>query len=223
MRFGYKNQLDSLRNKVINMIEKISFVLSKTIDIFANIDTQEAKKILEYDVNIDKFGRTIEDICLKIFSLQNPYASDLRAITGYLKVVSDFERIGDHCSDICEIVSMGNLESPKFDCYQKTISILAKVGDSFNKISKACIELDIDTAKKIFLLDDEIDDTFSEIIMNISDNISNKVFSAYMGADLMFIAKYAERIGDHCVNISKWIVYMSLGFFPKLKFFRKQD
>lgn len=202
------------------MIEKITFVFAKTIDIFISIDTQEAKKILEYDVNIDKFGRAIEDICLKIVSLQRPYASDLRAVTGYLKVVSDFERIGDHCSDICEIVSMGNLESSKFDCYQKTIYILKKVGDSFNKISEACVKLDVDTAREIFLLDDEVDDMFSEIITNISDSISNRIINnVYMASDLMFIAKYAERIGDHCVNISKWIVYMKLGFFPKLKFF----
>ena len=200
------------------MGENISQILSKTIEVFISANIKKAVEISESDVDIDKSGRSIEDSCLRIVSLQNPYASDLRAVTGYLKIVSDLERIGDHCSDICEIISMGNLKG-QFGCYKKTVSILKEVSISFDKVREACFKLDIDTAKKVYLSDDKIDNNFSEIILNISDDISNRVFNVYMGSDLMFIAKYAERIGDHCVNISKWIVYMSLGFFPTPEFF----
>ena len=222
LRFGYRNQLDSLKVGVFNMGKNISRVLSKTIEVFANVDRKKAVEISESDVDIDKSGRSIEDACLKIISLQNPYASDLRAVHGYLRVASDLERIGDHCSDICEIVSMGNIKG-QLGCYQKIVSILKEVGISFDKVRQACFKLDIEAAKEVYLSDDKIDDNFSEIILNVSDNISNGIFNVYMGSDLMFIAKYAERIGDHCVNISKWIVYMSLGFFPTPEFFRGKN
>ena len=211
--------MDNLKVKVFNMGESISHVLLETIKIFEDADTEKAVKISESDVEIDKSGRSIEDACLRIVSLQSPYASDLRAVTGYLKIVSDLERIGDHCSDVCEIVSMGNLKG-QLGCYQKIVSILKEVSVSFDKIRQACFKLNVDTAKEVYLSDDKIDDDFSDIILNISDDISNGIFNVYMGSDLMFIAKYAERMGDHCVNISKWIVYMYLGFFPTPEFFR---
>ncbi len=211
--------MDNLKVKVFNMGESISHVLLETIKIFEDADIEKAVKISESDVEIDKSGRSIEDACLRIVSLQSPYASDLRAVTGYLKIVSDLERIGDHCSDVCEIVSMGNLKG-QLGCYQKIVSILKEVSVSFDKIRQACFKLNVDTAKEVYLSDDKIDDDFSDIILNISDDISNGIFNVYMGSDLMFIAKYAERMGDHCVNISKWIVYMYLGFFPTPEFFR---
>jgi len=222
LRFGYRNQLDNLKVQVFNMGKNISRVLSKTMEVFESADAKKAVEISESDVDIDKYGRSIEDACIKIISLQNPYASDLRAVTGYLKIVSDLERIGDHCSDICEIISMGNLKG-QFGCYQKIVSILKKASISFDKVRQACFKLDVEAAKEVYLSDDKIDDNFSEIILNVSDNVSNGIFNIYMGSDLMFIAKYAERIGDHCVNISKWIVYISLGFFPTPDFFRGES
>lgn len=218
LRFEYRNQFDSLKLRILDMGKLISEILRKTISVVHNSDTELAKMISESDSEVDKMERDIESSCLRIVSLQSPFASDLRAVTGYLKIITDLERIADHCADICEIVSMGNL-SKNSECLKKTVSILEKIFELYEKTCNACFKLDADAACSIYKADDEIDRMFSEIIFEISDSISKGCFSVYSGADLMFIAKYAERMGDHCANISKWIIYINVGFFPDKNFF----
>jgi len=218
LRFEYRNQFDSLKLRILDMGKLISKILRETISVVQNNDTDLAKKISESDSEVDKMERDIESSCLKIVSLQSPFASDLRAVTGYLKIITDLERIADHCADICEIISMGNIlnNSP---CMDKTVSILEEVFDIYEKTCDVYFKLDVDAACSIYKSDDGIDSLFSEIIFEISDSISKNILNVYSGADLMFVAKYAERMGDHCANISKWVVYINLGFFPDKEFF----
>ena len=218
LRFEYRNQFNSLKMRILEMGKLISGILRETISVVQDNNIDLAKKIFESDIEVDKLERDIESNCLKIVSLQSPFASDLRAVTGYLKIITDLERIADHCADVCEIVSMGNLGSFS-SCSEKTVSILQEVFEIYEKTCDACFKLDVDIARSIFKKDDKIDAMFSDIILEISDSISKKDFSVYLGADLMFIAKYAERMGDHCANISKWIIYINVGFFPDRNFF----
>jgi len=217
LRFGYRNQLNSLKTRILDMGKFISTVLYDTISVVQLQDISLAKKINE-DSDISKMGRDIESTCLKIVSLQSPFASDLRVVTGYLKIITDLERIAAQCAEICEIVCMNNLVKGK--CLNSTVSILQKVFDIYNRTCDACYSLDVDEARKIYKADDEVDADFSDIIFDISNSISNSEFSVCSGTDLMFIAKYAERMCDHCVNISKWIVYIDVGFFPDKNFFK---
>ena len=219
LRFEYRNQLETLKSQIFNMGEDVSEILCKTIDVVRDNKIQLAKKIFESDSDVDKIVRSIENDCLKIVSLQSPFASDLRIVTGSLKVVSDLERIADHCADICEIVSMKNLEKG-CECSNEVVSILEKVYSIYNRTYVSCFNLDLEEAGRIYKSDDEIDLMFSKVIFSIAEAISKNSFSVFAGSDLMFVAKYAERIGDHCANISKWIVYMSIGVFPDSDYFK---
>ncbi|MCL2311109.1 MAG: phosphate signaling complex protein PhoU [Firmicutes bacterium] len=193
------------------MGEEVDRLLTKSIEALENNDMELAKKISKLDTNINKLEREIQEKCMKIILLQKPFASDLRILTGYSKIVTDIERIADQCVDICEIISMKKIvESP--ECVVKVVPILKKVSVMFKRTLRSCIEFNSDEARLICKSDDEIDAMFSDIILNVSNVISKNPTKIQAGADLMFITKYAERIGDHCTNIAEWIIYVSTGF-----------
>lgn len=219
MRFEYSNQLACLKSRVIDFGKIIESIFTNTIISVENIDFDISSKIIEEDEQIYNVEREIENECLRIISLQRPFAFDLRLVTGYLKVISDLQRIADHCADICEIVLMKNLLENN-DCKSQVLVILHKVFHMYELILKACSLLDVEIAKSVYNLDDKIDSMFSNIVFSVSSSISDKLLSVRFGADLMFIAKYGERIGDRCVNISKWIIYIENGFFPDRTFFK---
>ena len=219
LRLEYRNQLGVLKSQIIEIADFVSDVFGQTIEVVQNNNISLAKKISESDAEVDQMGRNIEDNCLRIVSLQSPFASDLRMVTGYIKIVNDFERIADQCAEVCEIVSMGNLSKKCVVCSNKAVSILEEAFRVYKRTCDACFSLDAKEAKLIFLDDDKIDLMFSDIIFYISNSISKDSSIVSSAADLMFISKYAERMADHCVNISKWIIYINRGFFPDKKYF----
>ena len=198
--------------------KSVASVFDETIIAARDMSADVAKSVTSTEVNINDTERSLENECIKIISLQRPFASDFRLMTGYLKLASDLGRVADHCLDICEIVRTGKTVK---DCPGKdqVVSTLRQVYSMFNDVLDACFKLDVAKAKVIYLSDDSIDISFADIITNVSSLISNNVISIYSGADLMFMAKYAERIGDRCVNISQWIVYMKEGEFPGAEYF----
>lgn len=219
LRFGYRNQLADLKSRMQVIGETVYNAFYQTLDVVQNNKAELAKKIFESDSEIDKIAREAEDSCLRLVSLQSPFASDLRYVTGYLKIINDFERIADHCADICEIVSMENLKQ-KCACLDETVSILNETFEIYKKSCLVCLNLDTNLATEIYRSDDKIDSMFSGIVFNVSNSISEQSLSVFYGADLMFIAKYAERMGDHCNNISKRVIYMVEGFIPDEDYFR---
>ena len=215
LRFEYDNKLNSLNSKVIDLGKKVNSVFSDTVGIVQNINFSLAKDVMSMNVDIDGDERDIENECMKIISLQRPFAFDLRLITGYMKLISDLGRVADHCADICEIILTKNISSG-CACQNEVVDILKEVFKMFGDVLKACTALNISEAKRIYQFDDLIDKSFSEIIFIISSSISKNVVSVRAGTDLMFIAKYAERMGDRCVNICQW---MKEGFFPSESYF----
>lgn len=220
MRFEYSNQLTSLKSRVIDFGKMIESMFTDTITAVKFVDLEISSKVIEKDDQIYEIEREIENECLKIISLQRPFAFDLRLVTGYLKVVSDLQRVAVHCADICEIILMKNLSSDN-DCMMQVTSILTQVYEMYEDMLKSYSLLDVEMAKIVYRLDDAIDSMFSDIVFSVSSSISDKLLSVRFGADLMFIAKYAERIGDRCVNISKWVIYIKDGFFPNRNYFKQ--
>jgi len=220
LRFEYSNQLTSLKSRVIDFGKMVESIFTDTITAVKFADLEISSKIIAKDEQIYDLEREIENECLRIISLQRPFAFDLRLVTGYLKVISDLQRVADHCADICEIILMKNLLTDN-DCKNQVVVILTRVYEMYKSVLQTCLLLDVEIAKIVYSLDDAVDSMFSNIVFSISSSISDKVLSVRFGADLMFIAKYAERIGDRCVNISKWIIYIRDGIFPNRNYFKE--
>lgn len=208
MRDKYQEDLEKLNANILKMGKMIEIAIESTIIALMGRDTQAAVTVSENDEAIDNMEREIEGLCMKLLLQQQPVATDLRVITAALKMVTDMERIGDHASDIAELV----LQIP--DCkYHKmdTITeISTQIINMIHKSIKSFINRNYDMAQVVIAQDDIVDNLYHEIKTDLIQKIK-KTDDGEQILDYLLIAKYFERIGDHATNIAKWVVFAITG------------
>lgn len=206
MRNQFDRQLNELNGQLITMGHMIEQAIEHAIETMMHRDVEKAKKNLEYDDEIDHQEKVIETLCMKLLMKQQPVARDLRLISAALKMITDMERIGDQAADISEIsISLAEIDDlPKLEVLKKMAagSMLMVV-----KSIEAFVAKDLDLAKQVIRRDDEIDHLFLEAKNALIYLIQQKSACAEVAADLLMVAKYFERIGDHAANIAEWVIY----------------
>lgn len=211
MRNKFNEQLDVLNSELIEMGKLCEKAISGAIKITMEENHDELKKeVLEADGEIDKKERDIESICMKLLLRQQPVAKDLRVISSALKMISDMERIGDQASDIVELAEYIKDSDVKFkthlnDMANEVIKMVKKSIQSF-------VEKDIEMARNVIVYDDVVDNYFQEIKEELIRIISTGESNGEEFIDILMIAKYLERIGDHATNIAEWVEYTILGY-----------
>lgn len=209
MRNRFDAQLEQLHQKLIEMGNLCEQVISMTYKVLMDEDHEAAKEIIEKDSLIDLKERDIESLCLKLLLQQQPVASDLRKVSAALKMITDMERIGDQASDIAEIILTSSIKAPGLDIPigRMAEATMRMVTDSVN----AYVWQDLDTARKVIEYDDVVDDLFLEVKDLLIRQIdSNPIIHEHV-MDILLIAKYYERIGDHATNISEWVEFSITG------------
>ena len=196
-----------------NMVE---MAIDKAVKAFVNKDMELASQAVNDDDVIDEKEKRIEDICLKLLLKQQPVAKDLREVSAALKMITDMERIGDHAADISEIVLM--MTDKPYTCDLDLIKSMARETIyMLNKSIEAYVDRDRELADEIIAHDDVVDklyiDVKNELIGLINDNPAN----GEEAMDLMSVAKYFERIGDHATNIADWVVFSITGDHSKVQ------
>lgn len=206
MRNQFDRQLNNLNGELIQMGHMIEQAIEHAIEAMVHRDVEKARKNMEFDAEIDQQEKDIEGLCMKLLMKQQPVARDLRLISAALKMITDMERIGDQAADISELsICLSDVESlPKMDIIQKMAqeSMLMVV-----KSIEAFVSKDLETAEKVIKRDDVIDDLFVAAKAELIRLIQEKSACAEVAADLLMVAKYFERIGDHATNIAEWVIY----------------
>ena len=167
------------------------------------------KRVNTIGAEIDESERTIETLCLKLLLQQQPVASDLRQISAAMKMITDMERIGDQAEDIAEIITHLNCrverESVQIrEMAEETMQMVREAVDSY-------VRQDLELAHKVMKHDDIVDDYFVSIKKSLIDVITANPSDGEYALDLLMIAKYCERIGDHCTNIAEWVEFSVTG------------
>ena len=209
MRNRFDAQLELLHQKLIEMGNLCEQVISMTCKVLMDENHEAAKEIIEKDGHIDLIERDIESLCLKLLLQQQPVASDLRKVSAALKMITDMERIGDQAADIAEIIMTTNIKAPGLDVPigRMAEATVRMVTDSVN----AYVWQDLDTAQKVIEYDDVVDNLFDEVKeMLIREIDTNPMIHEHV-MDILLIAKYYERIGDHATNISEWVEFSITG------------
>ena len=208
MATHFERQLEELHVQIITMgslCEKVISLSNRAIR-----GDKCIQEIFDTDKEIDTKEREIENLCMRILLHQQPVARDLRRISAALKMITDMERIGDQTSDIAEIVISTRRNTPTQLKKLNEMSVAASkmVRDSVT----AYVEKDLELARKVMLEDDTVDQYFDEIreelIAFIKEEQGNKGKEIF---DLIMIAKYLERIGDHATNIAEWVEFSITG------------
>ncbi|NLU52172.1 MAG: phosphate signaling complex protein PhoU [Clostridiaceae bacterium] len=209
MRHNLDRSLQELKNEIGILGGLVEESVDKTIYALRELDVEVAQEVIERDNDIDNIENKIEKKCLSLFALQQPLAGDLRFIGSTLKMITDLERIGDHSADISELILRLKDKPVKInpDIYLMAEKARNMVGRSID----AFINQDVELATEVCRDDDEVDNFFNVLIMDIASQIKSETGSVEPLIDIMFIVKYLERIGDHATNISEWAVYNETG------------
>lgn len=209
-RIGFERELNNIHNSLLKMGNIIEESIDETIEALVNQDAELANKVIQKDDIIDSMELELEARCIKIIALQQPIASDLRMITSVLKMITDLERIADHCSDISEYTI--KLINEKYKKPLVDIPRMAKqVKKMVSETIQCYIDLDEKKAKEIKLEDDIVDTFFEDIVGEVNDLMKLDKDFVYQGTCLLFIIKYLERMADHATNICGWIIYNATG------------
>lgn len=209
MRSRFDEQLALLNKELIEMGALCEEVIALASKALTDGNKELAAKVLPLDAEIDQMERNIESMCLKLLLQQQPVAKDLRQISAALKMITDLERIGDQASDIAEIITYLDGRVVENCGYIREMSLAAikMVTDSVD----AFVKNDTELAEKVIAHDDVVDDYFLKVKNALIEMISQNPSDGEYALDLLMIAKYFERIGDHAVNVAEWVVFSMTG------------
>ena len=209
MRNRFDEQLDLLNRKMTEMGCEYESIIALSVKALLNGSSSDAKKAIESGGRIDQMEREIESICLKLLLQQQPVAKDLRIISAALKMITDMERIGDQAEDIAEIITFlgGRTGEECHDIRLMAEATIKMVNDSI----EAYVKRDLALANAVIDYDDVVDEAFMRVKNTLISMITASAADGEYAIDLLMIAKYFERIGDHAVNIAEWVEFSVTG------------
>ena len=210
MRNKFDEQLNQLNTMLIDMCSSIEQAISGAVTAITKNNKDLAKEVIDLNADIHDRERDIETLCLKLLLQQQPVAKDLRTISAALKMITDMRRIGTQAADICEIYleSDNNLsENMPSLIREMTIETIGMV----NKSIDAFIKKDLDLAIEVGKTDAKVDAIFLEVKNMLIDLIKNNSTGSDLAIDILMIAKYLEKIGDHANNIAEWVAFSITG------------
>ena len=213
MRNLFDSQLNTLHRKLIEMGSACETAIDLAVKALLEGNADIAHEAASHDREIDQMERDIEAICLKMLLQQQPVARDLRQISAAMKIITDMERIGDQAEDIGEIVPFLNGRTGT-EC--EDIRLMAETAQQMVRSSiDAYVNQDMALVKKVISMDDIVDDAFDRTKNTLIHMISSNREDGQYCLDLLMIAKYLERIGDHATNIAEWVEFSITGQHTK--------
>ena len=212
MRNKFDEQLEKLHVELIRMGALCEDAISAAAEALLKGDEELAKAAIEAEREIDQAEREVENLCLKLLLQKQPVARDLRTISSALKMISDLERIGDQAADIADLTRHVGLPSGSgvlhiADMARAVIGMVTDSVDSF-------VKKDLELARAVCRADDQVDALFDRVKEELIDLIAADAAYGEQGLDLLMVAKYLERIGDHATNVAEWVEYSITGTHP---------
>ncbi|MCH4191315.1 MAG: phosphate signaling complex protein PhoU [Butyrivibrio sp.] len=209
-RYLFDSELEELNNEMIEMGSLIEKAIEAAIQALIRQDTEIAEKTIRDDEIVDSQERKIEALCLKLLMQQQPVARDLRTISSALKMITDMERVGDHASDISEIILMMD-GKPYIKDLEHIKSMAKETTFMLNNSIDAFVHKDQMLAAEVITHDDVVDELYCNVKKELISLIHQNPDNGEQAMDLMSIAKYFERIGDHATNIAEWVIFSITG------------
>ena len=214
MRNRFDRQLKKLNDELIDMGSMIEKSIEKALVALVAQNVEKAQEVITFDLEIDRQEGEIESLCMKLLLQQQPVARDLRLISSALKMITDMERIGDQAADIAEL-AIFMAEKP----YIKELKHITQMGQETMVMVvtsvDAFVEKDLEKAQEVLTHDDIVDQLFDAVKSELIEMIHQNKEIGEQATDLLMVAKYFERMGDHATNIAEWVIYSITGEHEK--------
>ena len=209
MRNRFDQQLERLNEDLTELGALCKEAIADAMTALLEADHQARQKAFLLEYEIDQKEREIENLCMKLLLQQQPVARDLRVISAALKMISDMERIGDQASDIADIAKFveGSEITQHIHIQQMAEASMRMLTESIDSF----VRKDLLLARKVMKADDEVDELFNKVKAELIQVIHEQPQQGEVCVDMLMVAKYFERIGDHAVNIAEWVEYSVTG------------
>lgn len=211
MRKTFDAELQELNYEMINMAAAAEDAIDTVTESLSSDEDVAAHEAMELTKTMDEMERDIENRCFRLLLQQQPVARDLRTISAALKMVTDLQRIGDQCANIAELSLLWPGAAQAAQDLVDIRSMSQKAAVMVKRSIFAYANRDVDAAKAVIALDDEVDDLFQRVKKELVELLVCNREEADRAIDLIIIAKYLERIADHAVNIAQWAIYCVTG------------
>ncbi len=212
-RSKFDEQLATLNRELIEMGSMCEEAIALTANALSTGDAGLAAKVPPLDGEVDRMERAVESLCLRLLLQQQPVARDLRQISAALKMITDMERIGDQAADIAEIISF--LKGRTVDDCESIRQMAEEALKMVTESVDAYVQGDLRLAEEVARRDDRVDACFLKVKASLIRMIAENPADGEYALDLLMIAKYFERIGDHAVNIAEWVKFSITGKHEK--------
>jgi len=209
-RKAYETELAELDQLVETMAKRTSEAIELAVKSFEMLDSDLADQVKEIDEEMYALNNDIEKRCLEVIALQSPVAKDLRMVGTYLKVITDFDRIGRYARDIAEVT----VHAKDMAHFKPLVSIphIAEMAERMVNLSvEAFLTRDTGLTKEVFDLEDKVDSLYDEIFREVITYMMEDPKKIGLGINYTLVARYLERIADHACNISERVIYMVTG------------
>jgi|P1105metagenome_2_1110788.scaffolds.fasta_scaffold30077_2 phosphate transport system protein len=216
VRVAFNTELQALHNDLVRMGGMIEDAIEKSVRSLELRSRELALSIIDGDHLVDQMEKDIESRCLNLLLRQQPVAKDLRSISTALKIITDMERIGDQAADIADITL--HLNEGQSLHMAKHLPAMAQVAsDMVHKSVTAFVHSDLQLARETMERDDEVDTLFLQVRSDMISLLQSGAEHADQAIDVMMMAKYLERIGDHAVNICEWVEFFVTGEYKNTR------
>ena len=211
----FEEELSQLKIELVGMCRLTEQMIEKAIIALVNRDRALGKSIGQMDNRVDEYEMDIEKRCMRILLKQQPVAKDFREVSTALKMITDIERFGDQASDIGDLVY-----TMPGDKYIKKLTHITAMGHLAVKMVRESVNSFINNneslADEVIKLDDQMDEMFVAVKNDLIELIKKDGSNGDQAIELMMVAKYLERIGDHAVNVCEWTKYNETGVHVKV-------
>jgi phosphate transport system protein len=206
----YEQELRNLREKLLLMGSLVEDMIAKGSTAMTSRDTALAQTTMKIDRRINRLECEVDELAMRILATRQPVASDLRFITIALKIVTDLERIGDLCVNICERVIELN-EEPPLPPVGDLANLAEEASAVVHEALDALVARDVGRATELLTRDDSIDEHYGRIFKDVLELMARDPTSVYRATRVQSIAKYLERIADHAMNVAESVVFLVKG------------
>ena len=216
MRITFEQELENLNESLTEMGTKVEKIIERTFEAFGKNDRDALQKIIGGDGDVDRMEKDIEAKCLSLMLRQQPVAKDLRHISMALKVVTDLERIGDHAVDIAELAMRLDQKDAQ-SMIEYLPEMVENVKTMLRESINAFVKKDRELARSMEERDDVIDGLFNRVKQEAVKLLKEDGAESDKVVDLLMVAKYLERIGDHAVNVCEWTEFFDTGLVKNVR------
>lgn len=208
---AYERGLLKLSESLTEMSALVGLRLADAMTSLVRQDVDLARTVIDGDDEVDAQDGDLEMNALELISLQQPVDRDLRFLSACMRISRDLERIGDYACDIAEVTVLLKEKGPYFKPLVDVPRMGELVQNMMRTSMKAHVEKDVATARRMHRQDDEVDGLFRMLLEELTGFMKKGPEYVDQASNLLLVARYLERIGDHIVNISEMTIFAETG------------